>query len=593
MQTSLKSHTNAFLMLALCLVSSPVSAHVAFAAALKTPSVSNWIVYLKPPSLSTTQMASEVAGSQNTQRLRAIAQRSQRGVTELLSQAKQRGEVQSFESLWIINAIAVTATDEVIQALALHPDILRVEPDRIIELPKRTPGSRQQSSALTPTWNLDLIHAPAMWSLGFTGQNITLAILDTGVDASHPDLAGKWRGGSNSWFDPYDQHPTAPIDLDGHGTQVLGVMLAGDASGAQLGVAPDAKWIAARVFKDNGVGTTSAIHRVFQWVLDPDNDPTTNDVPQIVNNSWASLSSLGSCDLTFEPDLIALRAIGILPVFASGNSQISVSPANNPSAFSVGATDYADALYADSGRGPRPDTCGSAVYPDLVAPGVAITTTDTFGFYINDSGTSLAAPHVSGALALLLSAHPNLSASAQAAALRNGVIDLGNTGPDTRFGFGRLDVFRVHQWLETTSNLSVTLMASSNPTVTTTGFTYALSVTNLGPLTATHVVLTLTLPTGVMALPQTGCTGSRIVVCSMDDLGVTASMSLPVSVAVQPTAPNVLVSTAALSAYQSDPDLDNNTARSDNALSRILYFPLMFQHGAFRRFVFLPSVTRP
>ena len=74
-------------------------------------------------------------------------------------------------------------------------------------------------------------------------------------------------------FDPYNQHPDAPIDLDGHGTHVLGVMLAGDASGEQLGVTPDAKWIAARIHNDSGQGSTSAIHRIFQWVLDPDNDP--------------------------------------------------------------------------------------------------------------------------------------------------------------------------------------------------------------------------------------------------------------------------------------------------------------------------------
>ena len=98
----------------------------------------------------------------------------------------------------------------------------------------------------------------------------------------------------------------------------MGVMVGGDAGGTSIGVAPDARWIAAKIFNDHGAATTAGIHLGFQWVLDPDSDPGTPDAPNVVNNSW-TLSSPG-CNLEFQLDLQNLRAAGILPVFAAGNA---------------------------------------------------------------------------------------------------------------------------------------------------------------------------------------------------------------------------------------------------------------------------------
>ena len=128
----------------------------------------------------------------------------------------------------------------------------------------------------------------------------------------------------------------------------------------------------------------------------------------MVNNSW-TFGSPG-CNLEFQLDLRSLRAVGIVPVFAASNfgpgNSTSASPANYPEAFAVGAANNSDLIYAYSSHGPS--ACGEAqtVYPELVAPGVNINTTDLFGMYYSISGTSLSAPHVAGALALLLSAHP-------------------------------------------------------------------------------------------------------------------------------------------------------------------------------------------
>ena len=214
-------------------------------------------------------------------------------------------------------------------------------------------------------------------------------------------------------------------------------------------MAPDAQWIAAKIFDDGGAATAAAIHSAFQWALDPDGDPGTADTPNVVNNSW-NLAS-GGCDLEFELDLQALRAVGILPVFAAGNagpsSGTSRSPANNPSALAVGNTD-SDAIYFESSRGPS--SCGEAetVFPELVAPGVDITSTDLYGLYTSATGTSLAAPHVSGALALLLSAYSVLDALSQQEALLNAATDLGAAGADNDYGYGRLDILAAYQWLQ-------------------------------------------------------------------------------------------------------------------------------------------------
>jgi hypothetical protein len=169
----------------------------------------------------------------------------------------------------------------------------------------------------------------------------------------------------------------------------------------------------------------------------------------VVNSSWSFGSP--SCNLEFQLDLQALRAANILPVFSAGNfgpfSATSASPANNPEAFAVGAIDDFDQIYTYSSRGPS--SCGEAetVFPELVAPGVEVRTAERYNLYTNATGTSAAAPHTAGALALLLSAYPQLSADEQATALLAGAFDLGPTGPDNTFGVGRLDVWAAYQHL--------------------------------------------------------------------------------------------------------------------------------------------------
>ncbi len=168
----------------------------------------------------------------------------------------------------------------------------------------------------------------------------------------------------------------------------------------------------------------------------------------------------------------SLRAAGILPVFAAGNfgpnSSTSASPANYPESLAVGAVDNTGSIYAYSSRGPS--ACGetSTVYPDLVAPGVNIKTTDLYGSYTFQTGTSLSAPHVAGGLALLLSAFPNISAAQQQSALMNSAVDLGDPGPDNAFGYGRLDLLAAYQWLQANPLPTTTPPPTPTPTATPT-----------------------------------------------------------------------------------------------------------------------------
>ena len=405
---------------------------------------------------------SRVRGSNRAARLKGVIQAlqgtsnaTQGPLNQLLKSRKNQGKVSRFESLWVLNGFSITATADVINELAQHPDVLSITSDDLPIIP---------TSYGMPEPNVSLVNAPALWSQGYTGQGVVVANMDSGVDGTHPDLSTRWRGGGNSWFDPYGQHPLTPTDLNGHGTWTMGVMVGGEAGGTTVGVAPDAKWIAVKIFNDAGSSTATAIHQGFQWLLNPDGDPNTADAPNVVNNSW-TYSSPG-CYLDFEPDLQSLRAAGILPIFAAGNGgpypNTSYSPSNNPSAFAVGAINNNSQLYGYSSRGPT--TCGgsSGPYPELVAPGVNIKTTDLYGGYYSTTGTSLAAPHVGGGLALLLSAYPNLAAVDQERALINSAVDLGVAGPDDAYGYGRLDLLAAFNWLAV--NPTATPVITDTPT---------------------------------------------------------------------------------------------------------------------------------
>jgi bacillopeptidase F len=375
--------------------------------------------------------------------LRNQADASQGSAVELLQGSGASRLIQ----LWSINALAATASPAAVQALAALSEVDSIKLDSTLAAP-----SPQPAATSTPEWNLESIRAPELWNAGYDGADTVVASMDTGVDAGHPDLAAAWRGGANSWFDPNGEHST-PYDKTGHGTQTMGLMVGGDAGGSNIGVAPGARWIAVKIFNDAGVASLSGIHQGFQWLLDPDDNPGTSDIPDVVNNSWGFPDLVGQCYTEFGTDIEVLNAAGIAVVFSGGNqgSLGSVSPGDNPQAFAVGAVDTSLNIATTSSRGPS--ACDGSLFPEMVAPGVNVRTADlTFGgvfpdSYASVSGTSFSAPHVAGTMALLRQASPGASVAELEQALTGGALDLGTAGADNAYGYGLIDAVAANDLL--------------------------------------------------------------------------------------------------------------------------------------------------
>jgi bacillopeptidase F len=366
--------------------------------------------------------------------LRKSARDDASPIVDLVREKGARG----VRMLWLSNSIALRANRELIWKLLADPRIGQVRLDEVVVAPIAMAGTTGPVE-----WNIAAVGAPGLWEQGFDGRGAVVAILDSGVDVAHPELAASYRGGSNSWYDPYGQHAT-PYDRLGHGTQALGLIAGGSQSGAAIGVAPGARWIAAKIFDDAGNAAESAIHLAFQWAIDPDGNPDSDDAPDVVTNSW-DISGENVCKSTFQADIDALKAADIAVVYSAGNygpnPATSVSPANNTRVVSVGSVDASNNVSAFSSRGPS--ACDGSVFPKVVAPGDGLQTTDlSFGgmpLYVQVSGTSFSAPEVAGVVALLRGAVPTATAAEVEAALAATAHDLGAEGPDPDTGYGLVD----------------------------------------------------------------------------------------------------------------------------------------------------------
>jgi len=494
--------------------------------------------------------------------------------------------------LWVINGIAVTARASVIRQLASRPGIESVRLDSTLEAPVTTFGS-----TAPPEWNLNVMRAPEMWSLGHSGIGVVVANMDTGVDAAHPDLAAQWRGGDNSWYDPHGEH-ALPHDSDGHGTQTMAIMVGGGGGGSAIGMAPDARWIAVKLYNDAGLASYSDIHLAFQWLLDPDGDLNTVDAPDVVNASWGLIGTAGQCITEFSSDIEVLKTVGIAIAFAAGNDGpaplTSLSPANNPQGFSAGAVDPALAIASFSSRGQS--ACDGMVYPKLVAPGVNINTADlSFGglpLYVVVSGTSYAAPHAAGAMALLAGAFPSADVAQLEAALTQSAHDLGVAGEDNSYGYGIADVQAAYQVLLAGAGTgNAPSITSTPPTSATEGSLYSYTVTAsdadgdaLGySLDVAPAGMSIDAASGLIAwTPGPAQVGSQAVTArATDPGGLFATQSFTIAVAglnSPPVAQNnaytmirrgtLTVAAPGLLANDSDPDIgDTLTAMNFSALT--------------------------
>ncbi|MEJ2720580.1 MAG: S8 family serine peptidase, partial [bacterium] len=362
--------------------------------------------------------------------------------------------------------VLVKATPDVIRDIASRPDVLIVFENYTLTAPPRPEkfsGPEMSPAQQSQLWdNVGYIGAKQVWtSYGLTGAGVRVGGLDTGVDISHPDITGKMI--NNSPGDPTYPGGWAEFDGDGnpipgsvphdsaeHGTHTTGTAIGGNASGYSIGVAPDASLMHGLVIP-GGSGSFAQVAGGMEWIIDPDGNPMTDDGAQVVN---MSLGATGTYDAMIAPT-DNMVAAGVFPSFSIGNSGPSPnttgSPGNVPSACGVGATDSTDTIASFSSRGPvtwnTPPYVGTWIKPDMSAPGVKIYSSLPGGTWAwSDaggewSGTSMAAPHLTGTVALMLQANPTLTVDMMKQLLAQTAIDLGAPDKDNDYGWGRVDAF--------------------------------------------------------------------------------------------------------------------------------------------------------
>jgi subtilisin family serine protease len=392
---------------------------------------------------------------------------------------------------YIVNAVWVRGDLDLARALALRADVARVDGNPQIAGLQASqfhgaapapgaspaPGANLAPAALEP--NIAYTNADDVWALGFTGQGIVVGAQDTGYAWDHPALQSHYRGWDGlaanhdyNWHDSIHANSSscgadspAPCDDNSHGTHTLGTILGDDGGPNQIGMAPGAEWIGCRNMNE-GIGSPATYLECFEFFLAPypvggdpliDGDPTL--APDVTNNSWTCPPFEGCSTNTLLAAVQAQRAAGILTVVSAGNSgnpdpfigcnTVDDPPALYAEVYTVGAlATGTDDIAGFSSRGPVSEDGSNRRKPDITAPGTFVRSSVPGGGYNNFSGTSMAAPHVAGAVALLWSAVPELvgQISITEQILNESAVDIvdsdcGSSGsPNNTYGHGRLEV---------------------------------------------------------------------------------------------------------------------------------------------------------
>ncbi len=324
-------------------------------------------------------------------------------------------------------------------------------------------GPAAQNQIQTTNWGLNDTGALDFWAqFGLRGEGVRVASIDTGAQWDHPALREAYAckdnpSSSTCWRDPTGTCTAGlPCDNHGHGTHTIGTMIGSDDAALphRVGMAPGAQWIACK-----GCTATNCsgdhLAACADWLLAPGGSPSNR--PQVVNNSWGGPGG----NLWFQPRVNAWRAAGILPVFSAGNdgdkgcSSLN-SPGDYPQTFSVAGHSQSGLIASFSSRGPS--TIGGQPYtkPNLSAPGERILSAVPINGWTELEGTSMAAPHVAGAVALALSCAPALRGNMTALfelfqqtadpPLFSGVCGAAGDGVSNyTYGYGYLNVLRAGQ----------------------------------------------------------------------------------------------------------------------------------------------------
>lgn len=315
--------------------------------------------------------------------------------------------------------------------------------DKVTSLAKYAGITENHKFASSGNFETQLVNATQVWAMGYNGSGVKIAVLDTGIDASHPEFTGRIIAqqdftGSASGF----------MDVLGHGTHVAGIAAGNMLNGGQFnGVAPGALLMNAKVLDDSGSGTTSSVISGLQWALSPSGNASSHDGANVI------IMSFGSPYQTPDDPLIAaiqnVVAQGVTVVVASGNCGSGctasycngfvgvTTPGNSPDVITVGAVDDNFQWACFSGGG----NVSGETKPDLVAPGISVYSSIPGNSYRNSTGTSMSTPFVGGAAALLLQQNPGLPPSVVKAVLESSATDLGDPGKDVKYGSGFLNAY--------------------------------------------------------------------------------------------------------------------------------------------------------
>lgn len=357
---------------------------------------------------------------------------SQKSVTAYLEKKELK-----YRPYYITNMILVKdASPKVVSDLSKRGDVRKILTNPKIQN-QVDPNAFATSRSLTVESNITHTGAKKVWEeLGVRGKGIIVAGQDTGVEWDHPALKKSYNGYAKkrtthayNWHDAVHNSPNnpcgsdleAPCDDNDHGTHTVGTIVGNDGDKNEIGMAPDAKWIACRNM-DAGIGTPATYIECFEFFLapykkggDPLKDGDPSKAPHVINNSWSCPESEGCQGEEFLPVLHALEKAGIMVVVSAGNEGPGCGTLDNPPAhhsnyvLSVGALNHkTEKIASFSSRGPSGFDGDTG--PHVAAPGVNIRSAVTGKKYAQSgwSGTSMAGPHVVGQVALMWSANPNL-----------------------------------------------------------------------------------------------------------------------------------------------------------------------------------------
>lgn len=407
---------------------------------------------------------------------KSVALETQQPILEVLK-AYPELSVTGLGTNWLANFITCSATPEAIREIAsldfvawvdLRPAMTPyIEP---IDVRPANPGELSRANA----WGVDKIGAPDVWTLGFDGDSIVVAVIDTGVNYNHVDLA------THMWHDtPAGLHygwdigagDSDPMDESGHGTHCAGSVASNGIAGTTCGVAPGAFIMAVKVRTDVGTGSEENVMDGFEWAVEHGADVLSTSLGYIP--AWNPQRALWR---TAEENILAA---GIPHSIAAGNEGPGASSLRTPgdcpppwlhpdqiaqgglsACISVGATDSNDAIASFSSHGPAlwetiapwfdyDDTAPNAglLRPDVSAPGVDIVSCNYSNpaGYTTMSGTSMATPHNAGLMALILDANPALSPAQIDEILETTALDLGAAGKENTYGSGRIQALEAVQ----------------------------------------------------------------------------------------------------------------------------------------------------